>query len=316
LLIFTVFGSAWVASAGEMIAHYRFDTNSSDSLGKSPAFTITNGNQSGSAINFRAAFAITNPPITNDALFVDGRYDPNGHFVHYLGTDTITNLRYDAFTVSLDFYPLPRLRSEFHLNSLERKIDSWTRGAYVRWGGFSSNVNDTGNILTGGYGYRWIDFNREHGLLNITLNNHAFTHEFSDAKITVNRWHNLICSVDLQHRQILTVFDGRPLEPITLPSDFKLEAATDAKAVRDRLFTFVDGSRGSVFYGYAANLKIFDGSLTEAEMAGLYRNSLTERPKLPKDVYGSCALAVSVVLIIAVCLVAMYFIRRRRRERV
>jgi len=314
-LLLCILGAQRVGHAGEQIAHYHFDTNGNDTLGKGPPFTITNGDRSSGGVSYRAAFAITNPPITNGVLFVDGRYDPNGHFVHYLGTETITNLRYDSFTVSLDFYPLPPLRSEFHLTKLESKIDSWTRGAYVRWRGFDSSVYNTGNILTGGYGYRWIDFNREKGVLNLTLNNHSFRHRFSQTAVKVNRWHNLICSVNLQRREILTEFDGQLLETIALPADFKLEAATEPEGALDRSFTFVDGSQGSVFYGYAANLKLIDGALGRAELRDLHERSVVERPKFPKPIFPWPEVILSIIVIAAMVLVMLIFARRRRRLR-
>jgi hypothetical protein len=316
LLVFAVFGSAWVASAGEMIAHYRFDTNSSDSLGKSPAFVVTNADQLVGTFRYTAFFTITNPPFTNGALFVDGRYEPNGSRIHYLGTGPIEKFRYEGFSVSLDFYPLPAGRSVFGMNSFERRIDSWTRGAYSRLAGYDPNFWNAHNILTGGTWYRWIGFNRDGGVLNLTLNNQAFTHRFANAPVAPNRWHHLVCSVDLRRREILTMLDGQLLETVKLPADFKLEVDGKAEAPGDRELTFINFSNGSVYYGYAANLKIFDGALTAAELNGLYQTSLAERPKLPKNIYGSRAIRVGIVLIIAVCLVAVYFIRRRRRERV
>jgi len=213
------------ALAGDLIAHYRFDTNGSDSLGRSPPFVVTNGDQSRAGVTYAAAFAVTNAPFTNGVLYVNGRYEPNGHFVNYLGTAPIKDLRYESFTVGLDFYPLPKKRSRYSFNRLEAKLDSWTRGRYARWRGIDANLYNTDNILTGGYSYRWIGFNREDGLLNLTLNNQSFAHRFKDVAVKPGRWHNLICSVDLQRRKILTMFDGHPLEAITLPSDFKLEVA-------------------------------------------------------------------------------------------
>jgi len=74
------------ALAGDLIAHYRFDTNGSDSLGRSPPFVVTNGDQSRAGITYAAAFAVANAPFTNGVLYVNGLYEPNGHFVNYLGT--------------------------------------------------------------------------------------------------------------------------------------------------------------------------------------------------------------------------------------
>jgi hypothetical protein len=176
-------------------------------------------------------------------------------------------------------------------------------------------VYNTGNILTGGYGYRWIDFHREKGALNLTLNNHSFRHRFSRTAVKVNRWHNLICSVDLRRREILTEFDGQLLEPITLPADFKLEAAAEPDGASDRRFTFVDGSQGSVFYGYAANLKLIDGALGRAELHALHERSVAERPRFPKPIFPWPEVILGIVMSAAVVLVVLIFVRRRKRLR-
>ena len=119
------------ALAGDLIAHYRFDTNGSDSLGRSPPFVVTNGDQSRAGVTYAAAFAVTNAPFTNGVLYVNGRYEPNGHFVNYLGTAPIKDLRYESFTVGLDFYPLPKKRSRYSFNrSEERRVGKECRS---RW---------------------------------------------------------------------------------------------------------------------------------------------------------------------------------------
>ena len=287
-LALLVFLMLWVTRAfagglaDELLAHYRLDTNGLDSLGKSPPFVVTNGDQLRGGATLPAFFKITNAPFTNGVLYIDGRYEPNGHFVHYLGTAPITNLRYESFTVSLDFYPLPKKRTRSDFNSVESKLDSWTGGRYARWLGFDDNVLGTYNILTGGYSYRWIGFNRQRGLLNLTLNNQTFLHTFKGVAVKPGRWHELICSVDLQQRRILTMFDGRFLEAITLPADFKLEVIGGPTEATEREFTFGNYSNGSVFYGYAAHLKLLGRALTEPELVSLYAESASERPNFPK----------------------------------
>src|SRR5262249_30761031 len=146
----------------------------------------------------------------------------------------------------------------------------WTRGRYSRWRGFDQNVFITDNIFTGGYHYRWFGINREDGFLHITLNNQAFVHPFENVPVRPGHWHNILCSVDLRRRQILTLFDGRALEPIDLPSNFKAEVIGSSEEATDRQFTFANYSNGSVFYGFAANLKIFGHALSQTELAALY----------------------------------------------
>jgi hypothetical protein len=286
-LLLWLAGAAPGLCADDLIAHYRFDTNGDDSLGTSPPFLVTNDDQSnlgGTGRTYIAVFKVTNAPFVKGVLYVDGRYEPNGHFVHYLSTAPIGVLRYDSFTISLDFYSKPGSSSTImFLSPLEEKLESWTRGRYSRWRGLRANVWNTDNILTGGAYARWFGVNRSGGVLNVTLNNHAFRHRFEGVKVKPDRWHNVICSVDLHRRQILTMLDGRLLEAITLPADFKLDV--DPAAEADREFTFADYSNGSVFYGYAANLKIFGRSLNGTELSDLYKRSVAELPKFAEKTF-------------------------------
>ena len=229
-------------------------------------------------------------------MYVDGQYEPNGHFVHYLGTAPITNLNYESFTVSLDFYPQPRKRNRSDFYRLEYKLDSWTAGRYSRWLGFNNQVLNADNILTGGYSYRWLGFNHAQNLLTLTLNNQVFVHSFNGAAVKPGRWHNLICSVDLRQRKIFTMFDGQLLETITLPADFNLSVATSAGKDTDREFTFGNYSNGSMFRGYAAHLKLFRRALTEPELANLYQESIGERPTFPGPQFPWLSVILALIL--------------------
>jgi len=302
--------AANAASAGDLIASYRFDTNGADSLGRSPSFVLTNGPTPG----VPAAFVVTSPPFTNGVLYLNGLYDPNGHRAHYLGTAPIQDLRYDSFTFSLDFYPLPRKRTRYDLNKLETRINNLTHDRYLKLRGINPSTASFNQdvILNGGFSYRWIGFNRESGLLNLTLNNHSFTHQYKGVRVKPGRWHNLICSVDLRSKEIVTMFDGRPLEVIQLPPDFKLEVMGSPEEANDREFTFVDGSNGSVVYAYAANLKIFGRNLNSSELPALYSASLSERPRFPRST--SNFLPIFAIVLIAFSLIAGLFLLGRRRH--
>ncbi len=301
--------------ADELLAHYPFDTNGNDSLGKSPPFVVTNGDQLRAGILLPAFFRITNAPFTNGVLYVDGRYEPSGHLVNYLGTAPIKQLRYESFTISLDFYPLRTKRGRGNFNALEAKLDSWTGGRYARWLGFDGNVRSTANILTGGYSYRWLGFNREDGVLNLTLNNQSFVHSFKGAAVKSDCWHNLICSVDLQRRKVLTMFDGHMLEPISLPPDFKLNVIGSSSEASEREFTFANYSNGSVFFGYAAHLKLLGRALSEPELANLYNDSVGERPKFPAPQFPWPAVILGVALVGLVVLLALWLRAQARRSR-
>jgi hypothetical protein len=302
------------ATAGDLIAHYRFETNGDDSLGRSPPFVLTT-TQWGSAVP--PLFPMTGAPFTNGVLHVNGVYEPNGHFSHYLGTAPNPQLRYDSFTFSLDFYPLPQRRSRYSLGKLENLINNLTRDRYLRWRGIDPNsgVVNQDNILTGGYHYRWLGFNRQSGCLQLTLNDRSFIHPFKGATVKAERWHNLICSVDLRRKEIRTLSDGRPLETLQLPSDFKLNVVDSPEAGGSRALTFADYSNGSVFYGYVADLRLFDSALNSSELVNLYTSSRRPHPEFAKRGFP-WAVAVSVALFVAfVALLAIWVLRRLRRQR-
>jgi len=292
------------ATSTDLIAHYRFETNGCDTLGRGTAFLLTNHQP---ILGVPAVLTNANPPFTNGALYIDGRYEPNGHFVHYLGTEPLNDLRYDAFTVSLDFYPLPKRRGIYDQTKVEQKLDSWTHGRYARWRGFERSSYHTDNILTVCYHYRWFGLNREAGTLNLTLNNQAFVHRFDRAAVKTERWHHVVCSLDLGRKEIMTMFDGRLLETVRLPADFKFEVMGSTEETKDREFTFANYSNGSVYYGYAANLKIFGHALTAAELPALFSASLKERPAFPRHSFSW----LMIPLAVAICFMLLFLLRRQ-----
>jgi len=274
LHVVPVFGEAFEK---DLIAHYRLDKNGNDSAGKSPPFVIARDDPL--IMSVPGPLYEPGALLTNGVIYVNGEYEANGIRYNYLSTPPIKELRYESFTVGLDFYPLPQKRK---FTALEVKLDLWTRGFYGRLFGNKGYRND-GNILTGGSSYRWIGFNREYNLLNLTLNNQDYVHEFKGVKVMPGRWHKLICSVDLDRRKILTLFDGRLLETISLPADFKLKVVGSPNDASDREFVFQNYSNGSVFFGYAAHLRIFGRALNVAEMDELYREFVRERPLFPSE---------------------------------
>jgi hypothetical protein len=249
--------SAWAGFTNDLIANYRLDGNGNDALG-------TN-----------AGFGVSAMPFGYGSFRVDGKYEPNGTRNNRLSTPVLKSLNYTSFTVSLDFQPEPALRGS-RLNRIESFLDFVSRGRYSRWVGLVDNRTD--NLLTGGPSYRWIGFNRMNNVLNLTLNNQKFRHEFKNVPVGPDRWHHLACSFDLQRREVLTMFDGHLLETVTLPDNFKLEIIGAPDDATDREFGFVNYSNGSVYRGYAANLKVFGRALSGAELAELYKQTAAERP--------------------------------------
>jgi len=291
--------SAMAASADDLIAHYRFQTNGDDSLGKHPGFIIPNATYPHSVLYVNAGYEsfIPAPPGVGRAPV-------------FRGSPVLTNLDYQLFTVSLDFHPLPERapKPKRSLNKFERTLDDLSRGRYRRW--FGKGDWGKHNILTGGESYRWIGFNRADNSLNLTLNNQQFTHQFKGISVKVNRWHHLICSVNVAKKQILTWFDGKPLETISLPQDFKFDVAGSANEADDPVFTFVNFSNGTFFHGYAADLKIFGRALTEPELAAVSVQALAEMPTFP----SSSSSSPTIVLVVAIGVLAGFLVWARSRH--
>lgn len=273
-----------------LLAHYRFQTNGEDSLARCPSFTLTN-----------------DLPLRNGVLYVDGIYHQD--HTEYLASGPIPALNYESFTIGLQFYPLPAGVRKKALNRFESRIDTLIGGRYRKW--FGHTDWNKRNIITGGRSYRWFGFNRGENNLTLTLNNQTFSHEFKRVRVKPDRWHSLICSVDVKNRRILTMFDGKELEPVELPAGFALEIVGSPDEATDRQLTFMNMSNGSVFYGYAAHLKIFDRALGQTELAELSKQAFAERPRFPKSTPSlSLYLALAAILVIVTVLVGLIKFRK------
>jgi hypothetical protein len=181
---------------------------------------------------------LVNTLFTNHSLYLNGQYElnePRG----FRANAGVGGLSYASFTVALDFNPID-------LDGLG---------------------HDT--ILMGGTGYRWIGLRSITGYLELNLNNHSLQYPFPDAILSSNQWHKVVCSVDVAQRKILVYLDGRKLQTVTLPPDFQFEVVGTPSEEVEKLFTFNDYSRGSAFYGFAANLTVFGRALSAADITAL-----------------------------------------------
>jgi len=286
--------TACAGPTNELLAHYRLDIDGADSLGLNPPATLKNAS------------------IVEGALFLNGRYEHGGVAKGYKATFPVAAMKYDSLTVALDFFPLG-LKPNRTFNVVERKLDFLTFGWYWRW--FGSDRSDNATIVAGGTSYRWLGFRCETNTLQLTLNNQAYAHSFSGTPVAPKRWHNLVCSLDLSRRKVITMLDGRLLETIALPDDFALSVIGSEAETKDREFSFANYSNGSVYYGYAANLKVFGRALNEAELAALYAASTAERANLKVHDSGTWSISVTVGVVAVMLLfflVTLLILRRRR----
>ena len=124
-------------NTNSLIAHYRFDGNEYDSTG------------------YNSPMELKNPLWVDNHLSLNGKYDLDCPTTGYRAIGTLPCLNFDAFTLSLDFYPT-----------------NW--GTLMPGeGGGSSTCGFTSNILTGGEFTRWFRLRRDDatGNLMLTLNN-------------------------------------------------------------------------------------------------------------------------------------------------
>lgn len=287
-------GASDVARANGRLADYRFDGNGADALGRS------------------AAFVLKNVPFEQGALFLNGGYEHGGSPGGFKAIGTISNLSYETFTVSLDFWPV-----DFKSDSrTSRRLETFLNR--VSFGYFSRrSVNSHDPIIVGGPSYRWFSLRQMNkGNLELTLNNQKFVHTFPGISVSTRRWHNLICSVDVKRRLILTVLDGQPLESVTLPDTFQLDVIGSPSDPTDKEFTFTSYSYGAAFHGFADNLQVFGHALSSAEMGALHAGTKAERPVFQPQVSAAAEVEGNLFWLLPLLLiggVTFWFLRRCRR---
>ncbi len=163
---------------------------------------------------------------------------PNGTLYlpeFYVGASAqIPSLVYNSFTVAIDFEPL--------------SVDpQWHH-----------------TILSGGIGSRWIGVHTDgQGQFYIALNNWNWVHSFTNV-ITVNSWHTLVCSVDIEAQRIITFLDGQQLPTWNFGGRYDFNVGPNEGS--EKVFSFRCWGDGSQFFGYADNLRVYRRALTAAEI--------------------------------------------------
>jgi hypothetical protein len=256
---------------------------------------------------------LTNAPFVNGVLYLNGIYEHSSGALGgygYRAIASLPGLNYESFTISLDFFPL-KTKHGRRLRGFETKLNDWTRGYYRRW--LVERASPPDNFLAGGTWYRWLGFNPATNGLELTLNNQTFRHQFKGSIVQVGQWHNLICSLDLQRKQVITILDGHTLETVKLPQDFQFEVIGTERKPGDKELTFVNYSNGKVFNGYAAHLRVFSRALAASEMTDLYSELTLERKSLPAMV-GTGVRFLEFVLFGLAVVVAVFWHRSRKAK--
>lgn len=175
-----------------------------------------------------------NANIVGRALYLNGVYEHSGEEGGYRLKAPIPELNYAAFTVALEFWPI-----DFGRNDV---------------------------VFMGGGSYRWFGAALgPDGTLSITANN-ARVRLPTGVKVTAQRWHRLVCSVDIETRRVLVSFDGKDLPELKLPNDFKLDVIGSDAEKRDQEICFTDYSCGAVSHGFVRQLRVYGRALPATEM--------------------------------------------------
>lgn len=123
-------------------------------------------------------------------------------------------------------------------------------------------------ILVGGGGYRWFGLKRyPDGNVELFFNGGGFAHILSDAEVTFNQWNRILTSVDLHQGVVRVWCNGKLLPEIKLPKDFLLDVIVSRAVQADRSFHHTNHSNGETLDGLVDEVVVFDGPLSEAEMA-------------------------------------------------
>lgn len=176
------------------------------------------------------------PTFRGNALYGNGDY---GGFPEQSPAIKTPSLNYSAFTVALRFKAI----------SFKNKNNNiLTGGRYSRWMSFCTGAN----------------FSNPSGNLTLTFNDQEFRHEYP-IKLEVNKWHSLVCGVNLRSKTVTTYLDGDQLPRIKLPDNFKLailEGDTGlVRKARERSWYLSNYSTHQVFHGLIDELAVFDGDV-------------------------------------------------------
>jgi hypothetical protein len=226
----------------DIIAHYKFDGNGSDSCGISYPFQLSN------------------TKFIEKTLYLNGYYEHGGEN-GYRAVAKVPRLNYNSFTVSLEFKPI----------SPSRRRNIFTHL-------FNLSYDETGNIITGGTSYRWFSLRRnENEALELTLNNQDFIHTYEGVHLNTKMWNSITCCVDLDNSLIRMFLNGKKLDDVLLPPDFVLRVLSSGSRESDKELTFTNYSDGNVVMGYVDNLRIFDGALEDDHVFAISFEHLLNR---------------------------------------
>ena len=158
---------------------------------------------------------------------------PGPDYAYFTANAFIPNLNYSNFTVAVDFAPC--------------SVDY-----------------EHPTILSCGPSYRWLTVVVDPwGRLQLELNNGSYVYSFTN-QISSNRWHTLVCSVELDEQRIVVFLNRRQVAVVPL-FDFTFNVIDTDYEREDKTFSFQNYGNATVLCGYVDNLRIYERALTAAE---------------------------------------------------
>ena len=128
------------------------------------------------------------------------------------------------------------------------------------------------NIISASNWYRWFSLGTDDswgGRLLVKFNNGDYSFRIERSLLRKDAWTVLVCTVDIEARQVVVYQDGQRVGRISLPADFILDVLHLTNFQNNNVLTFTDYSDGRTFTGWIDEMLLYDRVLMEDEVAKL-----------------------------------------------
>jgi len=189
------------------------------------------------------AWELTNTKFEDGALYLNGSYDGRKNPPGYRAMLETPGLHPNKFSIVLRVKP-----------------------AKPREGASQANIISASNW------YRWFSLGTDEawgGRLLVRFNNGDYSFRIERSLLRQDAWTVLVCTVDIDARQVVVFQDSQPVGRISLSADFVLDVLSKSNFQQNNVLTFTDYSEGKTFTGWIDDMLLYDRVLTEDEVAKL-----------------------------------------------
>lgn len=136
---------------------------------------------------------------------------------------------------------------------------------------FNPKDTERNVLLKIGYATRWFGVSIYENKLAINFDNGSWIYLLNETTVTPEKWHNLICAIDVEQRIVRVMLDGKRLDDLLFDEDVSFEWIAE-KWTQDKQFCFMSWGNGQLFEGFVDNLFIYDDTLTGQGMQNVYNS--------------------------------------------